>query len=192
MTSWSEVPIPRVHPGGPVPAVPVATPDGLRRAFRRHATGVCVITASSRSGPVGLTLTSLASLSAEPPRVTFNIAHGSSCWPALSMARYVGIHLLAADQAELAATFARSGADRFGPPTAWWPGPRRVPLLEGCLAWMVGVVDQRVTVGDHAIVVVRLAHLAQREEGQPLVHHDGSFRWLAATSRFARRRPRRA
>jgi flavin reductase (DIM6/NTAB) family NADH-FMN oxidoreductase RutF len=171
--------------------VPVATPDGLRRAFRRHAAGVCVVTAMSRSGPVGLTVTSLTCLSAEPPRVTFNIAHGSSCWPTLSLARYVGVHLLAADQPELAATFARSGADRFGSATAWWPGPRRVPVLQGCLAWMVGVVEQRIAVGDHAIVVVRLVHLGQREEGQPLVHQDGSYRWLAATSRFARRPPRR-
>jgi Conserved protein/domain typically associated with flavoprotein oxygenases, DIM6/NTAB family len=112
-----------------------ASPDLLRSVFRQHAAGVAVITAQGRSGPVGFTATSLSSVSAEPPIVSFGIGVGASSWPAISESEHVGIHILGEHQQELAATFARSGADRFGAPpvgararkvfpssTAYWPG----------------------------------------------------------------------
>jgi flavin reductase (DIM6/NTAB) family NADH-FMN oxidoreductase RutF len=164
--------------------LPAATPEDLRRAFRRHAAGVAVVTASGTAGPVGFTVTSLVSVSAEPPRVSFNIAHTASSWPVVSRARYLGIHLLGEDQAELAATFARSGADRFAAPTVWQPGPRRVPLIDGCVAWMVGAVEQRLAVGDHEIVVARVVQSGGRPDaGWPLLYHDGAFRRLRPVGR---------
>jgi flavin reductase (DIM6/NTAB) family NADH-FMN oxidoreductase RutF len=170
--------------------LPAASPEDLRRTFRRHAAGVAVVTATGTSGPVGFTVTSLVSVTAEPPRVSFNISHGSSSWPAVSLTRYLGIHLLGADQAELASTFARSGADRFAAPTVWAPGPRRVPLLDGCVAWMVGAVEERVSVGDHSIVVVKVLHLGGGPDvGEPLLYHDGAFRELAVASGEGERRP---
>jgi flavin reductase (DIM6/NTAB) family NADH-FMN oxidoreductase RutF len=154
--------------------LPQASGDDLRQAFRRHPAGVAVITVAGLHGPVGLTVTSLVSVSAEPPRLAFNISHTSSAWPAVSLTRHLGVHLLGADQHELAATFARSGADRFAAPTVWAPGPRRVPVIEGCVTWMVGAVDQ-------SIVVVRVLHVGGRPDGgEPLVYHDGAFRELAA------------
>jgi flavin reductase (DIM6/NTAB) family NADH-FMN oxidoreductase RutF len=168
--------------------LPVASPEDLRSTFRRHAAGVAVVTANATTGPVGFTVTSLVSVSAQPPRVSFNVAHGSSSWPAISLARYVGIHLLGADQSDLAARFARSGADRFAAPTVWAPGPRRIPLLDGCVAWMVGAVEERLPVGDHSIVVVKVLHLGGRADvGEPLLYHDGTFRELAGAEGGERR-----
>ena len=87
VTAWPEVPVPPVHSTGGSPPVPPASPDGLRDTFRRHVAGVAIVMANSRSGPVGLTVTSLTSLSAEPPRVSFNLAHASPSWAAL---QYLG------------------------------------------------------------------------------------------------------
>jgi flavin reductase (DIM6/NTAB) family NADH-FMN oxidoreductase RutF len=160
--------------------LPHASPDDLRRTFRRYAAGVAVVTANGTAGPIGFTVTSLASVSADPPRVSFNIAHTASSWPAVSLARYVGIHLLGAEQVELAATFARSGADRFAAPTVWTPGPRRVPIIDGCVSWMVAAVQERVAVGDHSIVVAKVLHAGGLPDvGVPLLYHDGGFRRLA-------------
>ena len=164
--------------------LPYASAEDLRRTFRRHAAGVAVFTPNSASGPVGFTVTSLASVSADPPRVSFNIAHTASSWPAISLTRYVGIHLLGAEQADLAARFARSGADRFAEPTVWAPGPRRVPVIDGCVSWLVGAVEDRLAVGDHSIIVVKVLHLGGREDvAAPLLYHDGAFRQLADPSR---------
>ena len=101
-----------------------ASPDLLRSVFRQHAAGVAVITAYG-AGPVGFTATSLTSVAADPPLISFGIATGGSSWPAVAEAEHIGVHILGEHQQELAATFARSGADRFGPATA--PAPRACP-----------------------------------------------------------------
>ncbi|MGQ4336108.1 flavin reductase family protein, partial [Streptomyces hayashii] len=98
----------------------LASPDLLRSVFRRHAAGVAVITASGGTGPVGFTATSLSSVSAEPPMLSFGIGTGASSWPAVSGAEYVGpLSALPRPPAP------RRG--RRGPAGARGPGPRPAP-----------------------------------------------------------------
>jgi flavin reductase (DIM6/NTAB) family NADH-FMN oxidoreductase RutF len=156
----------------------LASPDLLRSAFRRHAAGVAVITARGARGPVGFTATSLTSVSAEPPLVSFGIGTGASSWPAMSQAGHVGVHILGDHQHELAATFARSGADRFGAPTEWREGPEGVPVLGGVLAWLVCRVVERVPAGDHRIVLAQVVLGDPGGAGRPLLYHEGGFRAL--------------
>ncbi|WP_432097810.1 flavin reductase family protein [Streptomyces sp. WAC 04229] len=161
-----------------VAAARLATDDLLRSVFRRHAAGVAVITASGAAGPAGFTATSLTSVSARPPLLSFGIGTGSSSWPAVSAAEYVGVHVLGEHQQELAATFARSGADRFAEPTAWREGPHGVPLLDGVLAWLVGRVVGRVPAGDHRIVLAEVLTGDPSGAGGPLLYHRGGYTGL--------------
>ncbi|MFF8195625.1 flavin reductase family protein [Streptomyces bobili] len=153
----------------------LASPDLLRSVFRRHAAGVAVITASGDGGPVGFTATSLTSVSAEPPMLSFGIGTGASSWPAVSAAGHVGVHILGDHQRELAATFARSGADRFGAPTSWRAGPEGVPVLDDVLAWLVCRVVARVPAGDHRIVLAEVVLGDPAGVGRPLLYHQGRF-----------------
>ncbi|GAA2303978.1 flavin reductase family protein [Streptomyces hawaiiensis] len=161
-----------------MPADLLATPDLLRSVFRRHAAGVAVITARGESGPVGFTATSLASVSAEPPLLSFGVGTGASSWPALATADHVGVHILGEHQQELAATFSRSGADRFGPPTEWREGPEGVPVLDGVLAWLVGRIVARVPAGDHRLVIAEVVDGDPSGTGRPLLYHQGRFQRL--------------
>ncbi|MBO1330225.1 flavin reductase family protein [Streptomyces sp. VRA16 Mangrove soil] len=154
-----------------------AGPDLLRSVFRRHAAGVAVITAAG-GAPVGFTATSLTSVSAEPPVVSFGVGVGSSSWPTVAEATHVGVHILEEGQADLAATFARSGADRFGAPTSWSEGPEGVPVLDGVLAWMVCKVVARVPAGDHRIVLAEAVCGHSAGAGRPLLYHQGRFNAL--------------
>ncbi|KPI08326.1 flavin reductase domain protein FMN-binding protein [Actinobacteria bacterium OK074] len=156
----------------------LASPDLLRSVFRRHAAGVAVITARGGAGPVGFTATSLTSVSAEPPLVSFGIGLGASSWPAVSEADHVGVHILGEHQQELAATFAKSGADRFGAPTDWREGPEGVPVLDDVLAWLVCRVVARVPAGDHRIVLAEVLLGDHSGTGQPLLYHQGRFNGL--------------
>jgi flavin reductase (DIM6/NTAB) family NADH-FMN oxidoreductase RutF len=153
-----------------------AGPEELRRIFRRHAAAVAVVTASHRGSPVGLLVTSLASVSASPPLVSFNVSRGSSSWPALAGAEHIGVHVLDAEQEDLAGRFARKGADRFSAPTSWRLGPHGTPVIDGAAAWAVAAVEQRVAAGDHFIVVARLLYVDARDEAAPLLHHNGEYR----------------
>ncbi len=154
-----------------------ASSDLLRSVFRRHAAGVAVITAQG-SRPVGFTATSLSSVAAEPPLVSFGVGTGSSSWPVLAEAEHIGVHILAEEQRDLAATFARSGADRFAPPTRWRTGPEGVPVLDGVLAWLVCRVVARVPAGDHRIVLGQVVAGDPAGQGRPLLYHQGRFNAL--------------
>ncbi|MEV4973792.1 flavin reductase family protein [Streptomyces scopuliridis] len=155
----------------------LASPDLLRSVFRQHAAGVAVITAQGE-GPVGFTATSLNSAAAEPPLVSFGVGTSSSSWPVLAEAAHVGVHILGEHQKDLAATFARSGADRFAPPTSWRPGPEGVPVLDGVLAWLVCRVIARVPAGDHRLVIAQAVVGDPVGGGRPLLYHQGRFNAL--------------
>jgi flavin reductase (DIM6/NTAB) family NADH-FMN oxidoreductase RutF len=161
---------------------PSAGPDELRRVFRRHAAAVGVITASHQGAPVGLLVTSLASVSPSPPLISFNVARASSSWPALETVDPIGMHVLGAEQEALARRFARKGVDRFSAPTSWRVGPHDIPVLDGVAAWAVAAIEQRVDVGDHVIVVARLLHADARDDADPLVHHNGEYRQVGTRS----------
>ncbi|MFE9371177.1 flavin reductase family protein [Streptomyces sp. NPDC006711] len=155
-----------------------ATPELFKSVFRQHAAGVAVITAQRGGRPAGFTATSLNSVAAEPPLISFGIGTGSSSWPVIAEAEYVGVHILGEHQRELAAAFARSGADRFGPATDWHPGPEGVPVLNGVLAYLVCRVVARVPAGDHRIVLARAVAGDPAGAGRPLLYHQGRFNAL--------------
>ncbi|MEV7514653.1 flavin reductase family protein [Streptomyces diastaticus] len=153
------------------------SPDLLRAAFRRHPAGVAVVTA--RGGRLaGFTATSLTSVSAEPPLVSFGVGAASGSWAVIAETEHVGVHLLGEHQRELADTFARSGVDRFAPPTRWREGPEGVPLLESVPVWLVCRVVARVPAGDHRVVVAEVVAGDPAGPGRPLVHHDGRYNAL--------------
>jgi flavin reductase (DIM6/NTAB) family NADH-FMN oxidoreductase RutF len=160
---------------GPDPGRHEPGPAGLLRSlFRRHAAGVAIITAHG-ARPAGFTSTSLTSVAVDPPLISFNIAIRSSSWQVIAEAEHVGVHFLAEEQRELAATFSRRGADRFAPPTSWHEGPGRVPLLNGVLGWLVCRTVARVPAGDHHIVIAEVIAGSDSGRGRPLLYHQAGF-----------------
>ncbi|MDQ0945167.1 flavin reductase family protein [Streptomyces sp. V1I1] len=155
----------------------LASPDLLRSVFRQHAAGVAVITAQG-DNPVGFTATSLNSVAAEPPLISFGVGTSSSSWPVIARSEHIGVHILGDHQQDLAATFARSGADRFAPPTGWRSGPEGVPVLDGVLAWLVCRIINRVPAGDHRIVIAEAVVGDPAGGGRPLLYHQGRFNGL--------------
>jgi len=155
-----------------------ASADLLRSVFRQHAAGVAVVTANGAAGPAGFTVTSLTSVSAEPPLVSFGISIANSCWPTVSEASYVGVHILGEHQQELAAIFTRSGADRFAAPTDWRNGPKGVPVLNGVLAWLVCRVVARVPAEAQRIVLAEAVLGDPTRPGRPLLYHQGRYNAL--------------
>ncbi|MFG1705848.1 flavin reductase family protein [Nonomuraea sp. M3C6] len=150
-------------------------PDGFRRALAVHAAGVVVITAQSGGVPVGLTATSFSSVSLDPPLVSFYVDRSSTTWPSLRSAGHFAVNVLASDQAELAARFARKNVDRFAEPTRWRPGPLGAPLLQDVSAHLICLPHETVYVGDHILVVGQVAEATVHGPGRPLIYHQGRF-----------------
>jgi flavin reductase (DIM6/NTAB) family NADH-FMN oxidoreductase RutF len=150
-------------------------PALYRALLRRQAAAVVVITADA-SPPVGFTATSFTSVSLRPPLVSFNLDQSSSSWPAINVARHVGVHILSQSQEHVARRFATSGIDRFAEGVPWQPGPHGVALLPDSLAWLVCRVVDRVHAGDHAIVLAEPVlgnHLD--DPHPPLLYHMGRY-----------------
>jgi flavin reductase (DIM6/NTAB) family NADH-FMN oxidoreductase RutF len=153
----------------------VVDADVYRSVFRRHAAGVVVITADAGHGPVGFTATSLVSVSLLPPLVSFAIATSASSWPAVSTANSLVINFLSADQHAIAGRFATSGIDRFADPTHWSRLASGEPVLDDAPSYLRAQVEHRFAVGDHCLVVARLATYTERREHEPLLYHDGRY-----------------
>ncbi len=149
--------------------------DVYRSVFRRHAAGVVVITADAGHGPAGFTATSLVSVSLLPPLVSFAIATSASSWPAVSTANSLVINFLSADQHAIAGRFATSGIDRFAEPTRWSRLATGEPALDDAPSFLRAQVQHRFAVGDHCLVVARLATHTERRDHEPLLYHDGHY-----------------
>jgi flavin reductase (DIM6/NTAB) family NADH-FMN oxidoreductase RutF len=145
----------------------------FRQAFRQHAAGVAIITASLDGAPYGFTATSLASLSAAPPRFTFNIATTSMTWRAVAGSELVAAHMLGGHHSDLARQFAKA-RDRFDG-VAWHPGPAGVPLLEGAEAWLVGRIHRRFVLDNNAVVVANVVDGGFTTATAPLLYHGGTY-----------------
>ncbi|MGN9841167.1 flavin reductase family protein [Nonomuraea sp. H19] len=148
---------------------------GFRRALAAHAAGVVVITAQADGVPAGLTATSFSSVSLDPPLVSFYVDQSSTTWPRLRSADHFAVNVLAGDQAELAARFARKDVDRFAEPTRWRPGPLGAPLLQDVSAHLICLPHEMVDVGDHVLVVGLVAEARVHGPGRPLLYHQGRF-----------------
>ncbi len=139
--------------------------EEFKGAFRNHAAGVAVITADAGSGPVGLTATSVFSVSAEPPLLVFSISNLSSSAPTLREADSVVVHLLGADQLHIAKLCATSGIDRFADTSIWDRLPTGEPFFPGAQFWIRGTVVNRMPAGGSTVFAIqaREARVAQSD-----------------------------
>ncbi|AWK70775.1 MULTISPECIES: flavin reductase family protein [Rhodococcus] len=153
--------------------------EDYRAALRRHPAGVTIVTLDSEAGPVGFTATSFASVSLNPPLVSFNIAHSSSSIGALHSADSLVIHLLGEHQQHLAQRFARSADQRFADRSLWARLDTGEPVLHGTPSWLRVTVDQLIPVGDHTLVIglVTRVHAEDDDESAaaPLLYHEGRY-----------------
>ncbi|MDW4897512.1 MULTISPECIES: flavin reductase family protein [Streptomyces] len=154
--------------------LPVA-PEEFRRVLGHFASGVTVVTARDADGPAGFACQSFASLSLDPPLVSFMVARTSTTWPRIARAGAFCVNILGAEQGALCRGFAVSGADKFaGVGYADAPATGS-PLLDSVPAWIDCRVHAVHTGGDHLIVVGRVEALGAAEEGEPLLFHRGAF-----------------
>ena len=150
--------------------------DTFKAVFRQHPAGVAVVTLGGER-PTGFTATSVTSLSADPPLLTFNVALTASAWPAVERTGHVAVHLLTDRQSDLATVFATSGIDRLAVAGRWHQGPHGLPLLPDVRSRLVARSERRVVVAGQAVVVAEVLD-ALTFAGAPLLYHDRSYTTL--------------
>jgi flavin reductase (DIM6/NTAB) family NADH-FMN oxidoreductase RutF len=152
--------------------------DEFRSAMSRFASGVTIVTAKTEANqPAGLTVSSFASVSLEPPLVLVCIEKRASIHDLLVEGRYFGVNVLAEDQEILSRRFASRDTDRFSG-TGYTEGVTGVPLLNDVLMAVECRIVHTYPGGDHTIVVGEVEH-ASVSDGKPLGYFRGGYAQLA-------------
>src|SRR3954452_11522294 len=151
----------------------------MRSVLGNFVSGVTVVTTAGPAGPTGFTCQSFSSLSLNPPLVAFAPARTSRTWPRLREAGRFCVNVLAEEQSDLSAQFARSGTDKFAGVT-WTRSPHGSPVLEGVVAWIDSELWAEYDGGDHTIVVAQVLDLGADASRTPLLFHRGSYGLQAA------------
>ena len=147
-------------------------------AMRHLAAGVSVITVGRGRDITGMTVTSVSSLSVDPPCLIVGINRSSSSWPLLKRYGFFGVNILNADQLDIAERFTGKdglkGAERFAG-AEWTARVSGVPLLAGALAAIDCEVEDIVERHSHAIVIGRALAMKLSSRTAALAYWQGEY-----------------
>jgi flavin reductase (DIM6/NTAB) family NADH-FMN oxidoreductase RutF len=146
----------------------------MREVLGHFVTGIVVITAAGPAGPLGFTCQSFASLSLDPPLVSFAPARSSTTWPGIREVGAFCVNVLAAGHEELSVGFARSGVDKFAG-VDWRAAPSGSPVLDGVSAWIDCTLWNEYDGGDHTVVVGLVQDLGADPDRLPLLYYRGRY-----------------
>jgi 3-hydroxy-9,10-secoandrosta-1,3,5(10)-triene-9,17-dione monooxygenase reductase component len=158
--------------------------EDYKDALASWASGVSIV--STRAGGLvyGMTVSSFASLSLDPPLVIACIAQKSKLPPMVRLSRRFAISLLCADQHDASAAFARSGRE----PAPGFVGideeqtSAGMPVVAGAMAFLDCELHAELGVGDHTIFVGRVVEAVARPDKAPLVYYRRRYRRLETTA----------
>lgn len=150
----------------------------FRSAMRRLTGGVSVITAGIGWDISGMTVTSVSSLSVDPPALIVSINRESSSWPLVRRYGFFGVNILTSDQIDIAERFTGKdglkGAERFAS-AHWTTRVSGVPLLTDALAVIDCEVEDVVERHSHAIVIGRVLDIAVSTRTAALAYWQGRY-----------------
>lgn len=156
----------------------------FKQAFGAHPAGVAIITAVDAQGnPAGLTASSVSSISADPAIIGFSLKGNTGSAATILGAQTLLVHLLDAENVQLAKNFATSGCPRFEDPTTWETLTTGEPLLHG-VRRVLRVTPISKAEADPAIVITAQVENFVRHDlsGTPLVYHSRKFHALGEHS----------
>lgn len=149
--------------------------DALKQAFREHPAGVGVITAATPDGPVGLTVSSVASVAVDPPALSFSVTRATGSAGGVLHADSFIVHLLDARHADIAQSFAVSGAARFTAEQGWRTLETGEPYLPNTRAALRCRALHTIEVGSSVIVVAGVLDALFADSADPMVYIDRGF-----------------
>lgn len=153
-------------------------PPQFRQLLGRFATGVTIVTTRAPSGdPVGMTASSVASVSLEPPLVLVSVDHRNDMHDALAGATHFVLNVLGADQEALARRFAETESDRFRG-VSYRENARGIAVLDGVVAHIDCEKHEAVPGGDHT-VFFGLVVGGDATDRRPLLYYRGGYAGLS-------------
>ena len=143
-----------------------------RKALGGFATGVCVVTAHTAEGPLGITVNSFTSVSLDPPLVLWCLDIKSDRHDAFAGAERFAVHMLPVEDREMSDRFAWGvctlSDDEF---EVGDPAPTR---LRNAVTRLDCTTHDRIVMGDHLVIVGRVTAF-DTHPGDALTYFRGKY-----------------
>ncbi|WP_327312164.1 flavin reductase family protein [Streptomyces sp. NBC_01235] len=136
---------------------------------------VAVTTTDAEQRPHGLVVGTFASVSLDPPLVSFLVDSSSTTLRTIRSAGRFCANALAGNQERLSRKISTGPARQRFEGTAWTASSLGNPVLDGIVAWVDCTVEQIVEIGDHLLVVGRVRELRVESPKTPLLFFRGGY-----------------
>jgi flavin reductase (DIM6/NTAB) family NADH-FMN oxidoreductase RutF len=155
-------------------------PAVFAEALRQYAAGVCLLTVRDDIDDVGTTVTSVMSVSAQPPLVAVGLTAGGYPAEVLEEVGRCALTVLAAEHAIVASRFSSAGrpsARHLLESVPWRrAGDSEAIVLEGGLAALDCRLERLVGAGDHVLALLEVTGVpVLTRGGAPLVRLRGRY-----------------
>ncbi|OOR99887.1 4-hydroxyphenylacetate 3-monooxygenase, reductase component [Haemophilus paracuniculus] len=141
---------------------PIEFSQQFRDAMAHLCAAVSIVTSNGKAGKVGITVSSVCSVSDSPPTLLFCINQSSDLHDIIAQNRQVCVNVLSHEQEELAKHFAcmldSTMEQRFSW-DIWQESEQGLPLLKGAISTLQGEIIDSHSVGSHTIFITRLTQI---------------------------------
>lgn len=152
----------------------------IRDAFGQFTTGIAVVTTLDKNAkPVGITVNSFASVSLEPPLVSWCVDRSSKRFNEFAQAEYFTISVLTSKQQAISDLFAQRSWDVTAfDDVEWYEGHHGIPQIPSVSARFHCKTAHLYEGGDHLIILGAVEGY-DSEPSPPLLFSQGEYRTLS-------------
>lgn len=156
--------------------------QSFKNALAHWASGVTVVTTRAESQPIGMTASSLTSVSLDPPQILICVSRKLFTHQAIEQSGIFAVNILGTDHLEWGMRFAGmipELSDRFAG-IMTHTAVTGAPILPDVLGWLDCRLRHAYDGGDHTIFVGEVVAAGSTEERSPLLYFNRTWRQLDA------------
>ena len=144
----------------------------FRDAMGKFATGITIVSTEHKEEIIGMTVNAFMSISLNPKLIAISIDESASLYKQFQEAKTFGVSILKEEQKEISMIFAKQiKKDR----EINFISQDHVPVIDNSLAMLSCRVQDRITAGDHLIIIAEVTELTINE-GEPILYSGGAYR----------------
>ena len=152
----------------------MTSPVDFKHAMRHVPSGVTIVTSLKDGEPRGLTLSSFASASIDPPALLICVNREARSHLYISSSRIFCLNVLASEHRQLAERFAGKVRERQFDDILYDTDVTGAPVLRGAIAHFDCEVSGEHHVGSHSIFIGTVVSCRARA-GSPLGYFNGGY-----------------